>query len=82
MTLLAASTRRAALTAQARSTEVSSAKLAGKSRHDGRTAAAQTPASNGEAAQALQSAGATVPKPAAQAKRNGRSVQVAGLKKR
>ena len=82
MTLLASSARRAALTAQARSTEVSSARLAGKSRHDDRAAAAQPPASDGEAAQALQSAGATVPKPAAQAKRNGRSVRVAGLKKR
>ena len=65
MTLLASSARRAALTAQARSTEVSSAKLAGKSRHDGRAAAAQPPASDGQAAQALQSAGATAPKPAA-----------------
>ena len=82
MTLLASSARRAASTAQARSTEVSSAKLAGKSRRHGRAAAAQPPASAGQAAQAPQSAGGTAPKPAAQAKRNGRSVRVAGLKKR
>ena len=81
MTLLASSARRAA-TAQARSTEVSSAKLAGKSRRHGRVAVAQPPASAGEAAQAPQNAAATAPKPAAQAKRNGRSVRVAGLKKR
>ena len=81
MTLLASSTRRAA-TAQARSTEVSSAKLAGKSRHHDRTVAAQPPASTGETAHAAQSAGGTTPRPAAQAKRNGRSVRVAGLKKR
>jgi peptidoglycan/xylan/chitin deacetylase (PgdA/CDA1 family) len=61
LTLLASSARRAASAAQARSTEVSSAK---------------------QAAQAPQSAGATVPKPAPQAKRNGQSVRVAGLKKR
>jgi peptidoglycan/xylan/chitin deacetylase (PgdA/CDA1 family) len=79
--LLASSASRAA-TAQARSTEVSSAKLAGKSRRHGRAAAAQPPASAGETAQAPQSAGATTPKPAAQAKRNGRTVRVAGLKKR
>ena len=81
MTQLAASARRAA-TAQARSTEVSSAKLAGKSRQHGRPVAAQPPASVGETAQAAQNAGETTPKPAAQAKRNGRSVRVAGLKKR
>jgi hypothetical protein len=81
MTLLASSAHRAA-TAQARSTEVSSAKLAGKSRRHDRAVAAQPPASTGEAAQAPQSAAATAPKPAAQAKRNGRSVRVAGLKKR
>jgi hypothetical protein len=81
MTLLASSARRAA-TAQARSTEVSSAKLAGKSRRHGRAAAAQPPAPAGQAAQAPQSAGETAAKPAAQAKRNGRSVRVAGLKKR
>ena len=79
VTLLAASARRTA-NAQARSTEVSSARLAGKSH--GRTAAAQPPASDGQAAQAPQNAGATAQKPAAQGKRNGRSVRVAGLKKR
>ncbi|WP_456628785.1 polysaccharide deacetylase family protein [Bradyrhizobium sp. URHC0002] len=85
MTLLASPPRRAASTAQARSTEVSSAKLAGKSgksRHHGRTVAAPPPASTGETAHAAQSAGGITPKPAAQAKRNGRSVRVAGLKKR
>ena len=81
LTLLASSASRAA-TAQARSTEVSSAKLAGKSRRHGRAAAAQPPASAGQAAQAPQSAGETAAKPAVQAKRNGRSVRVAGLKKR
>jgi peptidoglycan/xylan/chitin deacetylase (PgdA/CDA1 family) len=79
MTLLASSARRTA-TAQARSTEVSSAKLAGKSRRHDRAAAAQPPAAAEQATQASQSA--TAPKPAAQAKRNGRSVRVAGLKKR
>ncbi|XSC46406.1 polysaccharide deacetylase family protein [Bradyrhizobium sp. RDT10] len=82
VTLLASFARRAASTAQARSTEVSSAKLAGKSRRHGRAAAAQPPADAGQAAQAPQSAGETAPKPAVQAKRNGRSVRVAGLKKR
>src|SRR5438874_658503 len=82
VTLLASSAHRAASTAQARSTEVSSAKLAGKSRRHGRAAAAQPPASVGQAEQAPQSANGTTPKPAAQAKRNGRSVRVAGLKKR
>jgi len=72
----------AASTAQARATEVSSAKLAGKSRRPRHAAPAQPPASAGETTQAPQSAGATTPKPAAQAKRNGRSVRVAGLKKR
>jgi peptidoglycan/xylan/chitin deacetylase (PgdA/CDA1 family) len=81
MTLLASSTRRAA-TAQARSTEVSSVKLAGKPRRHGRAATVQPSESVGETAQGPQSAGATAPKPAAQAKRNGRSVRVAGLKKR
>jgi peptidoglycan/xylan/chitin deacetylase (PgdA/CDA1 family) len=74
LTLLASPVNRATSTAQARATEVSSAKLAGKSRRHGPAAAAQPPAS--------QSAGTTTPKPAAQAKRNGRSVRVAGLKKR
>ena len=82
VTLLAASPRRATLTAQARSTEVSSAKLAGKSRRHAHAAAAQPSASVGEAAHTLQSADAPPPKPAAKAKRNGRSVRVAGLKKR
>jgi peptidoglycan/xylan/chitin deacetylase (PgdA/CDA1 family) len=79
LTLLASSASRAA-TAQAHSTEVSSAKLAGKSR--GRTPAAQPTAAAGQAAQAPQSAAGTTAKPAVQAKRNGRSVRVAGLKKR
>ena len=82
LTMLASFARRAASTAQARSTEVSSAKLAGKSRRHDRAAAAQPSASAGPAAQLPQSAGETAPKPAAQAKRNGRSVRVAGLKKR
>jgi peptidoglycan/xylan/chitin deacetylase (PgdA/CDA1 family) len=81
LTLLASPASRAA-TAQARSTEVSSAKLAGKSRRHNRPAAVQPPAAAGQAAQAPQSAGGTAAKPAAQAKRNGRSVRVAGLKKR
>ena len=82
VTMLAASPRRATLTAQARSTEVSSAKLAGKSRRHAQAAAAQPSASVGDAAHTPQSADAPPPKPAAQAKRNGRSVRVAGLKKR
>jgi peptidoglycan/xylan/chitin deacetylase (PgdA/CDA1 family) len=81
LTLLASSASRAAA-AQARVTEVSSAKLAGKSHRHGPAAAAQAPASAGQAAQAPQSAGRPTAKPAAQAKRNGRSVRVAGLKKR
>ena len=81
--LLASSPRGSASTAQARATEVSSAKLAGKARRHGRAVAVQPPASAaGETAHAAQSAGGTTPKPAAQAKRNGRSVRVAGLKKR
>ena len=82
LTLLASSPRRAASAAQARATEVSSAKLTSKSRRHDRAVAAQPPASAGETAQAPQSADGTTPKPAAQAKRNGRSVRVAGLKKR
>ena len=82
VTLLAASARQAASIAQARSTEVSSAKLAGKSRQHDRAAAARPPASAGETAPMPQGAAATAPKPAAPAKRNGRSVRVAGLKKR
>jgi peptidoglycan/xylan/chitin deacetylase (PgdA/CDA1 family) len=77
MTMLASSASRAA-TAQARSTEVSAAKLAGKPRRNGRADAAQPPASAGPAAQAPQITGAPAPKPTAQAKRNGRSVRVAG----
>jgi len=82
LTLLASPANLAASTAQARATEVSSAKLAGKSRRPRHAATAQPPASAGETAQAPQSAGATTPKPATQARRNGRSVRVAGLKKR
>jgi peptidoglycan/xylan/chitin deacetylase (PgdA/CDA1 family) len=81
LTLLASPASRAA-TAQARSTEVSSAKLAGKSRRHGGAAAAQPPAAAGQAARAPQSASGTTAKPAIQSKRNGRSVRVAGLKKR
>jgi peptidoglycan/xylan/chitin deacetylase (PgdA/CDA1 family) len=75
MTMLVSPASRAA-TAQARSTEVSAAKLAGKPRRIARAVVAQPPASTGEAAP--QSAGASTPKPAVQAKRNGRSVRVAG----
>jgi peptidoglycan/xylan/chitin deacetylase (PgdA/CDA1 family) len=82
VTLLAASARRATSTAQARSTEVSSAKIVGKSRRHAHTAAAQPSASAGEAAHTPQSADALPPRPAVQAKRNRRSVRVAGLKKR
>jgi hypothetical protein len=82
MTLLASSARRAATAAQARATEVSSAKLAGKSRRPDRAAPVQPSESAGETAHTPQSADGAAPKPAAQAKRNGRSVRVAGLKKR
>jgi peptidoglycan/xylan/chitin deacetylase (PgdA/CDA1 family) len=75
MTLLVSSASRAA-TAQARSTEVSAAKVAGKPRRPGRAVA--PPASAGPAAQAPQRADTNLSKPAAQAKRNGRSVRVAG----
>jgi hypothetical protein len=81
MTLLAPSAHRAAA-AQARSTEASSAKVAGKSRGQAGVAATQPPAPAGHAEQSPQSVGVTTPKPVAQAKRNGRSVRVAGLKKR
>jgi peptidoglycan/xylan/chitin deacetylase (PgdA/CDA1 family) len=81
VTMLAAAARRTTTIAQAHSTEISAAKLADKSRRHGHAAAAQPPAS-GPAAQAPQSAAGTTPKPAGQAKRNGRSVRVAGLKKR
>ncbi|WP_342804253.1 polysaccharide deacetylase family protein [Bradyrhizobium sp. CSA112] len=79
---LASAARRVATVAQARSTEVSSAKLGGKSHRHGRAAAAQPPATTGQAAQTPQHAEGTSPKPAVQTKRNGRSVRVAGLKKR
>lgn len=82
VTLLASSAPKAASTAQARSTEVSSAKLAGKSRRHTRAAAVEPSASIGEAAHAPQGAGEPAPKPSAQARRNGRSVRVANLKKR
>src|SRR3954454_1997602 len=83
LTLLASSAHRAAA-AQARSTEASSAKLAGKPRRHGRTATAQPlePAGHADQTPQTQSAAGTTPKPATQAKRNGRSVRVAGLKKR
>ena len=51
-------------------------------RRHGRTAAAQPPAPAGHAEPSPQHAAMTTAKPAAQAKRNGRSVRVAGLKKR
>jgi peptidoglycan/xylan/chitin deacetylase (PgdA/CDA1 family) len=79
---LASAARRTTTVAQARSTEVSSAKHGGKSRHPGPAAAAQPPAPDGQAAQAPQQTNGTAPKPAAQAKRNARSVRVANLKKR
>ena len=75
LTLLASSARRTAPVAQARSTEVSSAKLDGKSRRQGPEAA-----TSGPAAQAPQgTAGAAAAKPAKDGKRTTR---VAGLKKR
>lgn len=80
VTLLASFGREATPVAQARSTEVSSAKLDGKSRRQGRAAAAEPAATTGQAAQAPQgTADGATPKPAKQAKRNTR---VAGLKKR
>jgi peptidoglycan/xylan/chitin deacetylase (PgdA/CDA1 family) len=82
VTLLAASARRATSIAQARSTEISSAKLGAKSRRHTHAAAVQPSASAGEAAHAPQSAEVAAPRPAAKAKRNGRSVRVANLKKR
>jgi peptidoglycan/xylan/chitin deacetylase (PgdA/CDA1 family) len=76
LTLLAPSPRQVA---QVRSMEVSSAKLDGKSRRQGRTAAAQA-ATTEPTAQAPQgAAGATAAKPAKDGKRTTR---VAGLKKR
>jgi len=81
LTLLASPTRRAD-GAQARAMEVSSAKAIGKpGRPSGKAAAKPlTPAGHGEPTP--QSAGATAAKPAAPARRNGRSVHIAGLKKR
>jgi hypothetical protein len=83
MTLLAPSAHRAAA-AQARSTEASSAKVADKSRGHGRKATAQPlePAGHTEQPPQTQSAAGAASKPATQVKRNGRSVRVAGLKKR
>lgn len=81
LTLLAPSPRRAAA-AQARLTEASSAKVSDKSRRQAGATATQPPAPAGHAEQSPQSAGGIAPKPPAQAKRNGRSVRVAGLKKR
>ena len=78
LTLLASSARRPIPVAQARSTEVSSAKLDGKSRRQGRAAAATT--TGQAAAQTPQGAGrGTAAKPAKEVKRTTR---VAGLKKR
>ena len=81
LTLLASPTRRVDA-AQARATEGSSVKSAGKpGRPSGKTAARPlTPAGHGEPSP--QSAGTPAAKPLAQAKRSGRSVHVAGLKKR
>ncbi len=81
LTLLASPSRKAD-TAQARATEVSSAKVAGKPGRQGGRAAAKplTPAGHGEPTP--QSAGATTVKPAVPSRRNGRSLHVAGLKKR
>jgi peptidoglycan/xylan/chitin deacetylase (PgdA/CDA1 family) len=81
VTLLASSAPKATSTAQARSTEVSSAKLAGKPRR-AHAAATQPSASTAETVHAPQTAGEPAPKPPAQAKRNRRSVRIANLKKR
>ncbi|MCK1636871.1 polysaccharide deacetylase family protein [Bradyrhizobium sp. 157] len=80
VTMLAFSARPTTPIARVRSTEVSSAKLTGKSRRQHRAAPTQPAASAGETAQAPEGASGTAPKPAAQTKR--RSVRVAGLKKR
>ncbi|HMM88017.1 polysaccharide deacetylase family protein [Bradyrhizobium sp.] len=77
---LMASFARGGPVAQARSTEVS-AKLGGKSR-PARAATTPPPATAGQAALGAQGAGGAAAKPAVPAKRNGRSVHVAGLKKR
>jgi peptidoglycan/xylan/chitin deacetylase (PgdA/CDA1 family) len=79
---LMASFARGAPVAQARSTEVSAAKLDGKSRRPGRAAVSPPSETTGQAAVAPEGAGATAAKPAALAKRYARSVHVAGLKKR
>jgi peptidoglycan/xylan/chitin deacetylase (PgdA/CDA1 family) len=72
LTLLVSSARRTAPDAQARSTEVSSAKLYGMSRRNGRVAVEP-------AATDIPAAGATAAKPA---KDGRRTTRVAGLKKR
>ena len=80
VTLLASFARPTTPIAQARSTEVSAAKLDGKPRRQSAVAAAQAALTTGQAARAPQgAAGAIPPKPAPQTKRNTR---VAGLKKR
>jgi len=71
----ASSARRAQPAAQALPATEVSAKLAGKSRRHGRAAAVRPQAS---AEQPHQNASGTVPKPAAKAKKNARSVRVAG----
>jgi peptidoglycan/xylan/chitin deacetylase (PgdA/CDA1 family) len=81
LTLLAAPTRRADA-AQARATEASSAKVAAKPGRPGSKAAARAPTPAGHGEPSPQTVGATVAKPVTPAKRNGRSVHVAGLKKR
>jgi hypothetical protein len=81
LTMLAAATRRAEPAARApRATEVS-AKQAGKTRRQGHAAVAQPSPSTAE--QPPEHADASAAKPALPAKKkNGRSVRVAGLKKR
>jgi peptidoglycan/xylan/chitin deacetylase (PgdA/CDA1 family) len=82
LTLLAASVHRAAA-APARAMKASSAKVvAGKSGRHGRTAAARPPTPALHTEPSPQHAAMPTVKPAAKAKRNGRSVHVAGLKKR
>jgi peptidoglycan/xylan/chitin deacetylase (PgdA/CDA1 family) len=81
VTLLASFARGPTPVAQARSTEVSAARLDGKPRRPGATVAAQAAMTTGEARSPQDAAVAAspTPKPAPQAKRNTR---VAGLKKR
>jgi peptidoglycan/xylan/chitin deacetylase (PgdA/CDA1 family) len=82
LTLLATPVHRTPA-AQARATEASSAKVAaGKSGRLGRTAAARPPTPALHTEPSPQHAAMPTAKPAAKAKRNGRSVHVAGLKKR